>query len=126
MSTSDANAVFWTALDELVATSKVVVDRPRHTAHPRHPELIYPLDYGYLEGTTAGDGYGIDVWLGSAATRSVTGIVCTVDLWKRDAELKILLGCTPEDVAIITTFLNSTETLRCNAVQREPQRSGHA
>ena len=111
--------MFWATLDELVATSEVVVDRPRQTAHPRRPELIYPLDYGYLRGTTAGDGHGIDVWLGSSEVRQITGIVCTVDLWKRDAELKVMLGCTPDDVVIIITFLNSTGTLYCTTVQRK-------
>lgn len=56
---------FWAALDELVATSTVRIDRPKGTAHPRYPSFIYPLDYGYLEGTQAADGGGIDVWVGS-------------------------------------------------------------
>jgi inorganic pyrophosphatase len=40
---------FWAYIDELVATSSVVIDRPRNTAHPKHPQHIYPLDYGYLK-----------------------------------------------------------------------------
>jgi inorganic pyrophosphatase len=74
------------------------------TAHPRYPDFIYPLDYGYLEGTQAADGGGIDVWLGdlgSLPERRATGVVFTVDLHKRDAEMKILTGCTPEEAQII-------------------------
>jgi inorganic pyrophosphatase len=41
--------------------------------------LIYPLDYGYLEGTCGGDGAGIDVWVGLKADKTLTGILCTVD-----------------------------------------------
>jgi inorganic pyrophosphatase len=84
------NPAFWKVLDELLYSSQVVIDRPRHSAHPRRPELIYPYDYGYLEGTTAGDGQGIDVWLGSGDHTQITGVVCTVDLYKRDAELTVL------------------------------------
>jgi inorganic pyrophosphatase len=97
---------FWAALDELVATSRVVVDRPRGSRHPMFTAAIYPVDYGYLEGTTAADGAGIDIWLGSLRPPAVTAIACTVDANKRDAELKILLGCTGDEEEEIATFLN--------------------
>ena len=34
----------------------VTVDRPMGSRHPRHPDLIYPLNYGYAEGVLGGDG----------------------------------------------------------------------
>ena len=92
---------FWERLDELVAGCRVVIDRPRGTAHPRFPDFIYPVDYGYLEGTRAVDGGGVDVWVGSLPAPRVTGVVCTVDGLKRDTELKLLLGCTPEEAEVI-------------------------
>jgi inorganic pyrophosphatase len=39
---------FWQALDSLISMSEIVIDRPRGTTHPRYPDFIYPLDYGYL------------------------------------------------------------------------------
>lgn len=81
-----------------------MIDRPRGSAHPRYPDLIYPLDYGYLGGTRAADGGGIDVWVGSAADRWVTGVLCTVDGVKRDAEIKVLLGCTPTEARQLCAF----------------------
>ena len=86
--------------------------------HPRFPDLIYPLDYGYLDGTTAGDGDGIDVWIGNAAQKSVTAIACTVDGYKRDAEIKVLLGCTEDDLAAISHFLNVVAGLPCVILPR--------
>ena len=97
---------FWTALDQLVASSKIVIDRPKGNAHPRYPDKIYPLDYGYLEGTTTVDGGGIDVWVGTEGVGRVQGVQCTVDMLKRDAEIKILMGCTNEELSIIDEFLN--------------------
>ncbi len=44
----------WTRLDGLVASRDVVIDRPKGTTHPRFPGLVYPLDYGYLKGTSGG------------------------------------------------------------------------
>ena len=112
------NAQFWQTLDDLVATSKIVIDRPRGSAHPRFSGLIYPLDYGYLDGMTAGDGDGIDVWIGKAPEKSVTAFACTVDPYKRDAELKVLLGCTDDDLATISQFLNESAGLPCIVLPR--------
>lgn len=116
MNISDSD--FWEACDELVRSHAVTVDRPRGTRHPRHPDMVYPLDYGYLSGTSAGDGAGIDVWLGSDGDTGVAAIACTVDLLKRDAELKLLLGCTEDDIQLVNEFWNSTETLRCVVLRR--------
>lgn len=68
--------------------------------------MIYPLDYGHLAGTTSGDGQELDVWLGSLSTHSLDAIVCTVDLLKNDAEIKLLIGCTEADQQTILSFHN--------------------
>jgi inorganic pyrophosphatase len=88
---------FWLAVDRLVDTSTLVVDRPKGSPHPRHASWRYPLDYGYLQGTRAPDGDGIDVWVGSLAEVRVTGVIVTVDLDKGDGEFKLLLGCTAKE-----------------------------
>ncbi len=98
---------FWDHLDQLVADAKLVIDRPAGSRHPRYPEFVYPLDYGYLEGTVSPDGGGIDVWVGSLTEKSVTAALACVDLRKRDAEVKILLGCTQEEARRILGFHNT-------------------
>jgi inorganic pyrophosphatase len=92
---------YWKGLDQLVAHCGLVIDRPRGSRHPRYPDLIYPFDYGYLKDTRAMDQGGIDVWVGTLPDPKVTAVICTVDLLKNDAELKILLGCAPEEANII-------------------------
>jgi inorganic pyrophosphatase len=49
-------------------------------------------------------GDSIDVWIGSNQEKKLTGILWTFDKMKRDAEIKILIGCTLEDVAKIQGF----------------------
>jgi inorganic pyrophosphatase len=97
---------FWQAMTELRAITSVIIDRPKGSSHPRYPEVIYPPDYGYLENTTASDGGGIDVWSGSLhrTDKTLTGILCTFDTLKHDAEIKLLSGCTEEDVQTIKIF----------------------
>lgn len=100
------DTLFWSRLDELIAARKIIIDHPKDKPHPRYPEMIFPLDYGYLEGTRAADGGGIDVWLGTADHRRLTAVICTVDTLKKDAEIKLLIGCTEKDIAIIERFCN--------------------
>ncbi|MFN6541406.1 MAG: Inorganic pyrophosphatase [Nostoc sp. EkiNYC01] len=99
-------AQFWLKLDQLVAASNLKIDRPKGTSHPRYPSFIYPLDYGYLEDTRSGDKADIDVWIGSLLSKTVTALICSVDLEKRDTEIKILLGCTSQESRTILNIHN--------------------
>ena len=99
-------------------TNSIIIDRPKGTSHPRYKDMIYPLDYGYLENTTSSDGGGIDVWLGSlntvtsnTAAKILTGILCTFDTLKRDAEIKLLSGCSEKDIQVIRDFHKEMVTL---------------
>jgi len=102
---------FWQGWMNVIETHKIILDRPKGSRHPRYPELIYPLDYGYIENTTASDGDGIDVWSGTLGNQLLTGILCTFDKIKRDAEIKLLIGCTTADIQLIQDFHNEMLTL---------------
>ena len=97
---------FWADVDRLVQQHQVMVDRVANSAHPSSPQHLYPLDYGYLEGTRSNDGEGVDVWVGTLPVRQVMGVVCTVDGLKGEMEVKLLLGCTPADIATIHDFFS--------------------
>lgn len=116
--TENDTPLFWHTIDQLVASSEIVIDRPKGGPHPRWPELIYPLDYGYLTGTNGGDGSGIDVWLGSGSHMQTVAIACTASGRQRDMEIKLLLGCNDDEVEIVSTFLNQTAGLPCVIVRR--------
>lgn len=103
----DCRYDFWFKLDQLVAASNLKIERPKGSSHPRYPSLVYPLDYGYLQDTRSGDGNDIDVWIGSLSSQTVTAVICSVDLEKRDTEIKILLGCTSEENRVILDIHNT-------------------
>ncbi len=63
------------------------------------------------------DGAGIDVWVGSGETK-IDAIMCTVDLMKNDSEIKILIGCTEEEKAIVYKTHNETEFMKCILIRR--------
>ena len=64
------NDEFWDALDQLVAGTEIVIDRPKGSAHPRHPGFIYRVDYGYLKDTSSMDGGGIDLQIAAGWNRT--------------------------------------------------------
>lgn len=97
---------FFQILDHLVNTCGIIIDRPKGTAHPRYPDFVYPVDYGYLDGTASMDGGGIDVWLGASGEKRLDAILVTVDAHKNDSEVKLLLGCSEEETEIIYQAMN--------------------
>ena len=111
------NEDFWKALDELVSNSEIVIDRPRGSAHPRFPNFIYRVDYGYLKDTASMDGAGIDVWVGSG-DKKIDAIMCIVDLMKRDSEIKILVGCTEEEKLEVYKTHNETQYMKGILIRR--------
>ena len=106
-------------LDRLVAESEIVIDRPQGSRHPRFADYIYPLDYGYLKNTTAMDGGGIDVWRGTDAACGVVAVICIVDIAKRDSEIKVLIGCTREEIEIVYDRLNNTDCMKGVLILRD-------
>ncbi|MCL2023715.1 MAG: inorganic pyrophosphatase [Oscillospiraceae bacterium] len=109
---------FWTNIDTLISKSEIAIDRPKGTKHPRF-DLIFPLDYGYLKGTSSMDGGGIDIWRGSLSDAVCDGVICTVDLLKKDSEIKLLIGCSEEEKNIIMGFHNESEYMKGAMIRRE-------
>ena len=105
------NSSFWSALNKLVAQSNIVIDRPKGSRHPKYPEFIYPVDYGYLEKTTSMDGDGIDIWKGIDGD-AVDAIISTVDLLKKDSEIKILIGCSEDEKQLVLEVHNNSEYMK--------------
>ena len=66
------------------------IDRPLNSRHPRHPDMIYPINYGYVEGLIAGDGAEQDIYLFDydEPVESYTGKVIAVYHRTNDVEDK--------------------------------------
>jgi inorganic pyrophosphatase len=105
-----AGRIDWSAWEALIAANGFTVDRPRGAAHPRWPEIIYPIDYGYVNDTISSDGHGVDVFVGSA-DNGLVGLLVTTDFRKGDREVKLLFDCTPEEIYLVNGFLNFDRTL---------------
>lgn len=104
------NEKFWKYMQRLVDESEIVIDRPKGSCHPKFPETIYITDYGYLKNTGSSDRMDIDVYIGSRKNREICAAAITVNFVKRDSEIKILIGCTDEEIEKIQNQLASFKT----------------
>lgn len=41
----------------------VTIDRPMGSSHPKHRDIFYPINYGYIEGVIAPDGEEQDAYI---------------------------------------------------------------
>lgn len=95
----------WAAWEDLIEQHGITIDRPHGSSHPVHTSIIYPIDYGYVQGTLGSDGHELDVFVGAADT-GLVGALLTADFRKGDREVKLLHDCTPEDVYLVNGFVN--------------------
>ena len=85
------------------------IDRPLDSVHPRHPDLIYPVNYGYVDGVFAGDGEEQDVYVFGAPEpiRAFCGKVVAVLHRLNDREDKWIVsvdGSRPDREEILRTI----------------------
>lgn len=87
-------ALVWSYLGKTVT---VTVDRPMGSVHPKHPDLIYPINYGYIEGVLGGKGEYLDVYILGAdhPVKEFTGRIVAVIHRENDIEDK-LVAAPPE------------------------------
>ena len=76
---------------------KVTVDRPMGTYHPKHKDIYYQINYGYIEGIMAPDGEEQDAYiLGvNKQVEEFTGKVIAIIHRLNDVEDKWVVA--PED-----------------------------
>jgi len=100
----------WSTWEALIGDRDLVIDRPTCEPHPDHPEIIYPLDYGYIPGTVSTDGEPIDCFVGTG-NQGLVGAILTTDYREGDREAKLLINCTPPEIYMAHGFINFDRTL---------------
>ena len=72
----------------------VTIDRPKDSCHPNYPDLIYPINYGYINGVIGGDGEEQDAYvLGvDEPVKEFTGKVIAIIHRLNDVENKLVVA----------------------------------
>ena len=98
--------------DNIIGRSvTVTVDRPLGSFHPKHPDMYYPINYGYIEGVFAADGEEQDAYILGIAVpvKEFTGRVIAIIHRKNDVEDKWVIApdgvtYTKEEIEQLTHF----------------------
>jgi inorganic pyrophosphatase len=95
----------WRRWEHLIDDRGIVIDRPRGHAHPLHPDMIYPCDYGHVPGTTAADGESVDVFVG-AGQAGLVGLIALTHQPSGISEPKLLVNLSRANADEILAFLD--------------------
>lgn len=99
--------------------TNIKIDRKIGSIHPKHVEIKYPINYGYIEGVIGGDGEELDVYLlgvdkpVSEYRGRIIAVICRTD----DDEDKLVaapdgMHFSEEEIRSMTLFQEQFHTSR--------------
>ena len=117
------NHMKWTFWERLIEKNGITIDRPYRAQHPEYENIIYPIDYGYINGTMSSDKQEIDIFVGSNRT-GLAALIHTVDHRRGDTEIKLIYNCSPEEIYLVNGFINYDQSLMTGRlVMRRPMKA---
>ncbi|MCR4952054.1 MAG: Inorganic pyrophosphatase [Solobacterium sp.] len=118
MALYENNAYFWQKVDTLYLSSGFKQTRKKGDVHPVFKNLIYPTDYGHVKDTRSVSGEGVSVYAGTLSRSKITALVVAADILAKELDVKILVGCTEEEVEAVLRFLNQTDYQKTVLIRR--------
>lgn len=100
-------------IDYLGKEVTVKIDRPMGSKHPEH-DFIYPINYGYIEGTKAGDGEEIDAY--------VLGVFEPINSFRGKVISIIKRNDDVEDKLVVAKEINSYDKYQIKALTEFQER----
>lgn len=79
-------------------TVNMKIDRPIGSVHPKHPDLIYPVNYGYIPNVFSGDGEELDVYLLGVDAPVKEYSACIIGIIHRHNDVEDKLVAAPEGI----------------------------
>ncbi len=117
MNQIENNAFFWQKLDTIYNSSDFKLSNPKGTSHEKYHNLIYPVDYGYLEDMDNNDSQ-IRVYKGTQKGSSIKVAIISADILNKDITVKLLIGCSEQEEKDILSFLNQTDFQKTVLIRR--------
>lgn len=93
---------------------EIEIDRPIGSSHPKYPDCIYPINYGFISNTVAGDDKEIDVYLlrETKPLKNAKVKIVAVIIRENDVEFKLVAvplynaqNVTVEEIKKSTNFI---------------------
>lgn len=115
--------VDWEQWEGMIRLKGITIERASGTPHPDHPDIVYPINYGFVNGTDTVDGAEMDVFKGTADNGLVAAIF-TEDRRKGDLEAKLIVDCSPREIYVVNGFINfAPDLMQGRLLMRHPMKS---
>lgn len=115
------NAYFWQKLDTLILSLDYKMIRTTGDVHPQYPNLVYPMEYGYLIDPDKEDLVVTRAFRGSLKNRRCDAIIVGVDILQKSMDIKCLMGCTEQEQMDCLEFLNQTSFQKTVLIRRNEE-----
>lgn len=118
MKNYENNAFFWQKVDSLYLSGTRKIIKKKGEVHDTFKNLVYPLDYARIEDMKSVSGHGVAVYLGSENRNKVSALVIAADILEKELDVKVLAGCTEEEIEEVLRYLNQTEFQKTVLIKR--------
>ncbi len=118
MKNYENNAFFWQKVDTLYLSGTRKVFKKKGEVHDTFKNLVYPLDYARIEDMKSVSGHGVAVYLGSENRNKVSALVIAADILEKELDVKVLAGCTEEEIEEVLRYLNQTDFQKTVLIKR--------
>lgn len=118
MENYENNAFFWQKVDSLYLSGTRKIIKKKGEVHDTFKNLVYPLDYARIEDMKSVSGHGVAVYLGSENRNKVSALVIAADILEKELDVKVLAGCTEEEIEEVLRYLNQTEFQKTVLIKR--------
>lgn len=113
----------WELWEQVIQAQGITIERPRGSEHPVFPDILYPINYGFVNRTTSADGHEQDIFVGTASNGLVAAIF-SVDVRRGDRECKLIYNCTPEEIYLVNGFINfNPQLMHGRLLMRHPMKA---
>ncbi len=79
-------------------TVALKIDRPLGSIHPKHPDITYPINYGYIPNVLGGDGEELDVYLLGVDMPVREYTACIIGIVHRHNDVEDKLVAAPKGI----------------------------
>lgn len=112
------NIFFWQKLDTLILSSGMQRLASAGEPSPEYPRLVYPCDYVKIGEVSENGGTPLYCFIGSQKERQATALIVQADILERELLVKVLIGCSEEEIEKIIKFINAAEFQKAILVRR--------
>lgn len=112
------NAYFWQKVDTLYLSGTRKLIKKKGERHDEFQNLVFPLDYARIVDMKSVSGHGVAVYMGSENRNKVSALIIAADILAKELDVKVLAGCTDEEIDDVLRYLNQTDFQKTVLIRR--------